>query len=171
MKTVLVLTLLAVTIACCYARHVEHDNEPSWASGQSSHPQRPKYPGKWLPQTIACNVLNNELFFYILGIKESKIEVDCFLAEPDCVGPLRRARGRDVCCFYFHGMSYHEEGEWQCHRCWLPYLWSKMHAVTYACMCSWSICNHEYTVHLNCQHKNIPMQTAYTEIIDKCMQQ
>ena len=52
MKTVLVLTLLAVTIACCYALPAERANEPSWASEQSSHSEtaehskRPEHPGK-----------------------------------------------------------------------------------------------------------------------------
>ena len=54
----LVLTLLALTVACCYARPAEHAHEPSWASWQSSHPetaehsQHPAYPGKWLNDTV-----------------------------------------------------------------------------------------------------------------------
>ena len=48
MKTVLVLTLLAVTIACCYARPAERANEPSWQASHSEtaeHSQRPEHPG------------------------------------------------------------------------------------------------------------------------------
>ena len=49
MKTVLLLTLLAVTIACCYAQPAERANEPSRQSSHSEtveHSQYPEHPGK-----------------------------------------------------------------------------------------------------------------------------
>ena len=52
MKTVLVLTLLAVTIACCYGRPAERANKPSEpgdearASWESIHSKPPEQTGK-----------------------------------------------------------------------------------------------------------------------------
>ena len=70
MKTVLVLTLLAVTIACCYARPAERANEPSRQSSHDSETaersQYPEHPGKWLTHTIAMYNLLMDYFFYIL---------------------------------------------------------------------------------------------------------
>ena len=61
MKTVLVLTLLAVTIACCYARPAERASEPSRQSSHDSETaersQYPEHPGNFTESdTYNCNV-------------------------------------------------------------------------------------------------------------------
>ena len=118
MKTVLVLTLLAVTIACCYARPAERANEP-YASWQASHSEAAEHLSKWLTFKIVLYWIKN-YFFYILGMKQpEQFQIVCF-HQPDCLGPPddQLWPTGEACCRFGRGRSYYER--LRCIPCPLP---------------------------------------------------
>ena len=116
MKTVLVLTLLAVTIACCYARPAERANEPSRQSSHDSetaeHSQYSEHPGNF---TVAMYNLLMDYFFYILGMKEPLI-IQCF-EFPHCFGESLVLTNVAECCILLRRMSYREVITGRCMDC------------------------------------------------------
>ena len=159
MKTVLVLTLLAMTIACCYARPAKYANEPSWASWQSSHSEtaehfkHPEHLGKWLAHTI---VMHNELVFYILGTKQSELEVDCFNL-PGCFGPGKFVSTFD-CCVTLWAITYRIINTMMCFECSQYHPWGKLQYT-----CSWcNLFEIKNTIHLVKQkHSHACKQLLY----------
>ena len=99
MKTVLVLTLLAVAIACCYARPAAR-RKPSLAPWRSSHPVQPKQQST---RTLICH--------------KEKMAVKCFQEDPLCQGEWIETPDPFVCCLDFQGQSFEFEPGTVCHPC------------------------------------------------------
>ena len=101
MKTVLVLTLLAVTIACCYAQPAEREHS--------------QHPGKYIMSDMYNWSYFTELmiFFYILGMKLPEV-VGCF-HYLGCSSFMGEADNSYHCCKIMHGRSFNEFG--RCRNC------------------------------------------------------
>ena len=95
MKTVLVLTLLAVAIACCYAGPTAQ-RKSSLSAWQASHPVKPKYWSWQHPAPIAP-------IYHLIHAHETNIislgEDDflfCYLRDAECIGPAVIAYTRRI---------------------------------------------------------------------------